>query len=72
MPDQTFRRKQKGKGYLKLELEFCEEALLQTQIEEIMRTLTTLGRKANLRLLAVDWLGFQANGSAATFLVRAV
>jgi hypothetical protein len=72
VPDQTLQRKQKGKGYLKLGLEFREGALSQTQIEEIMRTLTTLGRKENLGLLGVDWLGFQAKGSAATFFVRAV
>lgn len=73
VPDRFLQPKQKGKGYLKLGLELREEALSQTQIEEIVRTLTTLEKKnGSLGLFGIDWLGFQSKGSAVTFFVRAV
>jgi hypothetical protein len=73
VPDRFLQPKQKGKGYLKLGLELREEALSQTQIEEIVRTLKTLGRKKESPgLFGIDWLGFQAKDSAATFFIRAV
>lgn len=70
--DEYWQGGQKDRCYLKLELEFRDEVLSQTQIEEFVRTVKDLGRNKDVGLRSIRWLEVGAKPIASALFVRAV